>query len=136
MDNEPKKHMIPADKALSYIWVRYVLFYIHPFFAGCCAFLMDVLWAGWTKDYYPQNVSSWLIFFLLCFFIAVGIKVATYHSRAFTALNKSIDYYIDGSWGVAPLAIGWGIWHWIIIGPIFWPSIFPKWSFYGRNFIE
>jgi len=135
MDKEPNQHMIPADKALSYVWVRYVLFYIHPVFAGCCVFLMDVLWFGWTKCDYPK-VSLWLIFFLLCFFIAVGIKVAIYHSRAFTALKKSSDHRIDENLGIIGVWVGWIIWYFFIIGPIFWPYIFPSFDFHTGDFIE
>ena len=135
MDKEPKQDMIPAEKALSYIWVRYVLMYVHPFFAGCGVFLIDVLWYGWTKDSYPK-VSLWIIFFLLCFFIAAGIVVGLYHARAWHFLTKNSDHHIDGKWGIAVMAFGWGIWYWLIVGPTFWPSIFPYWDFYTRDFIQ
>ena len=118
--------------------------WVHPFFAGCCAFLMDVLWTGWTKGYYTK-VSMWGIFPLLCFFLYIGIRFAIYHHvlfKAFNDMEAEAAYRenrgredLEGGWGIPVFCFGWGIWHFFIIGPIFWPSIFPYVDFHTRNFV-
>ena len=136
--------MIPASKALAYCWLRYGIMWIHPFFAGCCAFLMDVLWAGWTKDYYPK-VSMWFIFPFLCFFLCVVIKFIIYHNNQLKAFNEMEEKAasrenrgsekLDGNLSIGIFLCSWWVWYFLIIGPIFWPSIFPNTDFHTRNFV-